>query len=224
MINLLLILLFAASPAELEASGLPVEAGAAWEERGDTSGQVRVMTTMLEDALYSADVRRAWLLAGELSGLGAEDALLEFWLARIAWGSGLRAEASSTLARIETDDPWLHHRARGLSMLYGGHPREAVAQLALSVSAAGTARRGFYSSLDLACALVASGETEKALEISELLCTLFPNDPLARVMRGLCLQLDGQGAAAARELTSLSPGHLPGARNIAARLMREFTE
>lgn len=224
MTHLLAILLLAASPAELEASGLLTEAGTAWEECGDVPGQVRVMTTMLEDALYAADVRRAWLLAGELSQLGTEDALLDFWLARIAWNSGLRTEASDALARIETPDPWLHHRARGLSLLYGGNPREAVTQLALSVSEAGTARRGFYASLDLCCALLASGETAKALEVSEILCAMFPGDALATVMKGLCLQLSGQSAAAARELTSLSPGHPPGARNIAARLMREFTE
>ncbi|MFO7626751.1 MAG: hypothetical protein R6V62_05800 [Candidatus Fermentibacteraceae bacterium] len=224
MTHLLVMVLLAASPSELEASGLLPEAGIAWEERGNVPGQLRIMTTMLEDALYSADVRRAWLLAGELSQLGAEDALLDFWLARIAWGSGLRTEASDALARLETPDPWLHHRARGLSLLYGGNPREAVTQLALSVSAAGTARRGFYASLDLSCALIASGETTKALEVSELLCAMFPNDALARVMKGLCLQLSGQSAAAARELSSLSPGHPPGARNMAARLMREFTE
>lgn len=224
MTHLLVMLLLAASPAELEASGLLVDAGAAWEERDDIPGQIRIMTTMLEDALYSADVRRAWLLAGELSQLGADDALLDFWLARIAWGSGLRTEASDALGRIETPDPWLYHRARGLSHLYGDRPREAVAQLALSVSEAGTARRGFYSSLDLACALIAAGEAEKALEVSEALCALFPNDALATVMKGLCLQLTGQSAAAVRELTSLSPGHPPGARNIASRLMREFAE
>lgn len=224
MTHLLCVLLLASSPAELEAAGLAVEAGAAWEEQGDIPGQIRVMTTMLEDALYSADVRRAWLLAGELAVLGADEAMLDFWLARIAWGSGLREEASSSLALLETSDPWLQHRARGLSLLYGGNPEEAATQLALSVSAAGTARRGFYSSLDLACALMASGETARALEISELLCTMFPSDPLARVMKGLCLQLSGRSAAAARELASLSPGNLPGARNIAARLLREFAE
>ncbi len=224
MMHLIVMFLFAASPAELEASGLLIEAGTAWEEREDVPGQVRIMTTMLEDALYSADVRRAWLLAGELSQLGADNALLDFWMARIAWCSGLRTEASDALARIETPDPWLHHRARGLSFLYGGNPREAVTQLALSVSRAGTARRGFYSSLDLSCALLASGETTKALEVSELLCAMFPTEALATVMKGLCLQLSGQSAAAVRELTSLSPGHPPGARNIATRLMREFTE
>lgn len=224
MTHLLTILLLAASPAELEASGLLTEAGTAWEERGDLPGQVRVMTNMLEDALYSADVRRAWLLAGELSQFGAEGALLDFWLARIAWGAGLRTEASEALARIESPDPWLHHRARGLSLLYGGNPREAATQLAIAVSRAGTARRGFYASLDLCCALAASGETAKALEISELLCAMFPGDALAMVMKGLCLQLSGQSAAAARELTSLSPGHPPGARHTAARLMREFAE
>ncbi len=224
MMHLIVMFLFASSPAELEASGLLIEAGTAWEEREDVPGQVRIMTTMLEDALYSADVRRAWLLAGELSQLGADSALLDFWMARIAWCSGLRTEASDALARIETPDPWLHHRARGLSLLYGGNPREAVTQLALSVSRAGTARRGLYSSLDLSCALLASGETAKALEVSELLCAMFPNEALATVMKGLCLQLSGQSAAAVRELTSLSPGHPPGARNIAGRLMREFTE
>jgi len=224
MTAIIVMVLLAASPAELEASGQLVEAGTAWEERGDIPGQVRIMATMLEDALYSADVRRAWLLAGELSQLGAEDDLLDFWLARIAWGSGLRSEASDALARLDTSDPWLHHRARGLSLLYGGNPREAVTQLALSVSVAETSRRGFYASLDLCCALIASGENARALEISGILCEMFPNDALARVMKGLCLQLSGQGAASARELTSLSPGHPRGARNMAARLIREFAE
>ncbi len=224
MIQLLMAALVALSPGELETAGRLAEAGAAWEARGDLNGQVRVMTSMIEDALYSADVRRAWLLAGELSGMGVGQDLLNFWGARIAWASGLGSQASLALSALETDDPWLWHRARGLSLLYGGKPSEAVTELAMSVALAGSRRRGFYSSLDLAAALMASGETGKALEVAGALREGFPSEPLAMVMMGLCLQLEGSGARGVRELTAVSPSHSAGARSMAARLLREFVE
>lgn len=224
MIHMLLMMVIAVSPAELEAEGRLVEAGAAWEARGNLEGQVRVMTSMMEDALYSADVRRAWLLASELSSMGVGQDLLNFWGARIAWASGMGGQASRTLWVLQTDDQWLLHRARGLSLLYGGNPSDAVMELAASVSVAGTGRRGFYSSLDLATALIASGQTEKALQVADLLRAEFPSEALAMVLRGLCLQLNGSTAEAVRELATLSPGHPSGARSIATRLLREFVE
>ncbi len=224
MTMILLLILSAASPGELEAAGRLFEAGAAWEARGDVPGQARVMVSMLEDALYSADVRRAWLLAGELAGMGVDRALLDFWKARIAWSSGLGSEASLMLSRVETDDEWLHYRAKGLSLLYGGDPEGAVEMLALSLNAAETSRRGFYSGLDLCTALFASGEVDKAVDAAQILLSLFPREPLAKVMMGLCLQLSGSSAAALRQLSSLSPQDAPGARAMAARLLQEFVE
>lgn len=220
----LLLVLSMTGPAELEAAGRLPEAGAAWAARNNLPGQVRVMTSMLEDALYSADTRRAWLLSGELEAMGVDPSLVRFWAGRIAWSAGLRAEASLILSELETDDPWLLSRARGLALLYGGDPRGAVTELARSLALAGSSRRGLWSGLDLCTALIASGETRKALEASEILSSLFPGEALARVMRGLCLQLSGAGARAARELASFSPGDPPGAASMAGRLLREFVE
>ena len=224
IIHLIALLVVSVPASELEATGQLVSAGAAWEEQEDVPGQLRIMTAMIEDALYSADVRRAWLLAGELSGMGVDVALLDFWGARIAWASGLASEAATTLSGIETGDPWLLHRAGGLALLYSGDPDGAVTELALSVSLAGTGRKAFYSSLDLATALLAGGETEKALQVSSILCSMYPHDALARVMYGLCLQLSGSSAQALRELSSLPPGHLAGSGRMAARLLGEFVE
>jgi hypothetical protein len=182
------------------------------------------MAVLLEDALYSADVRRAWLIAGELEALGASGDLLAFWSGRIAWASGLGSEASRILSGLQTEDPWLLHRARGLALLYRGDPRGAVAELARSAASAGSARKGLYSSLDLCCALVSSGDVPGALEIAGLLCGRFPSEPLPVIMESLCLQLSGSSAAALRRLSELPPGSPAGALSMAARLEREFAE
>ncbi len=219
-----LLLLVSVSPGELEASGQLVMAGAAWEAAGDVRGQAGVMAALLEDALYSADLRRAWLLAGELEALGASDDLLAFWSGRMAWASGLRSEACRTLSEVGAGDPWLLHRARGLALLYGGDPEGAVQELALSVVSADGARKALYASLDLCCALLSSGETDRALETAGLLCRRFPAEPLPVIMESLCLQLSGSGIAALRRLSELPPGSPAGALLMAARLEREFVD
>ncbi len=224
MTALVLLMLASSSPREMEASGLFVQAGAAWEARGDLQGQARVMAVLLEDALYSADLRRAWLLAGELEALGASGDLLIFWSGRIAWASGLGPEASRILSGIQTEDPWLLHRARGLALLYGGDPEGAATELALSAASAGSARKGLYSYLDLCCAFLSSGDTGRALDIAGLLCDRFPAEPLPVIMESLCLQLSGSSAAALRRLSELPPGSPAGALGMAARLEREFAE
>jgi hypothetical protein len=191
MITIGFLLLTAVSPVDLENAGRLAEAGAAWEEQENLAGQVRIMGRLIEEAIYSGDGRRASLLVTELNTVLRDDELTEFWMARIAWSSGLSELAFSELSQLETDDPWLKHRASGLAALFREDGEEAVEELTLSVACASTGRRAFWSAVDLCSAYLLLDLHDDALQLSQMLCRSFPGDALGNVMYGLCLHASG---------------------------------
>lgn len=182
------------SPLELELSGKLPEAGSAWESEASISGEVRIMGRLLEEAIYAGDGRRALLLSLELSGVYQNPELNAFWMARIAWISGLSNTAITELALISPDDPWLYHRSHGLSALFSEDTEMAISELTLSIASASTARKAFWSAIDLCNAYLAAGRIQDALHLSRMLRICYPGDALGDVMYGLCLQLSGQYA------------------------------
>ncbi len=203
MTTLFILIFFALSPLELEQAGKLPEAGAAWEEEGNLSGQIRVMGRLIEEAIYSGDGRRAAVLSLELQSICRDEDLKNFWDARIAWISGLSSYASEKLNAMSPDDPWLFHRAHGLAALFRDDAETAVEELTLSIASASTSRKAFWSAIDLCSAYLALGKYEHALYLSRLIHTHFPGDALGDVMYGLCLQVTGQFAESSGVLASV---------------------
>ncbi len=195
--------LFCFSPVEIENAGLLPEAGAAWAAEENIPGQIRIIGRLLEEALYAGDTQRAYLLAFELDGVSDSQVLHKFWMARIAWASGLSEVAINELDNLSPDDPWLYYRTKGLVFLYKQDGQNAIEQLTHSLRAATSARKAFWSAIDLCTAYLSVSEYEKALELSQHIYYYFPNDALAKVMYGLCLQASGHYSNAAVLLTSI---------------------
>ena len=207
----------------MENEGRLAEAGAAWQNEGSIQGQVRVMTRLLEEALYAGEGERALLLIQELEPVCGDTALVRFWRARVAWSAGLPELAADEVDDISTGDPWLLHRTLGTAALYRGQGAEAVNQFCQATAAAGTARRKFWSGLDLCSAYLMEGMTDEALELSELLVYNYTGDAMAQVMHGLCLHLTGHYSRAYGVLSGIS-GESPAAKRLANILMEGFEQ
>jgi len=223
MIIIVVLLLSGISPLELENAGRLAEAGAAWETEENISGQIRIMGRLIEEAIYSGDGRRASLLVTELNTVFRDDALTEFWMARIAWSSGLPVLASSRLAQLASDDLWLKHRANGLAALFREDGEEAVEELTLSIACASTRRRAFWSAVDLCSAYLAMGLFEEALELSQTLTVSFPGDAMGMVAYGLCLHATGNYSESFSVLSAVDSFN-PAAESIARALMEGFEQ
>lgn len=223
MIMFILILLAGLSPIELEQAGQLAEAGAAWEKEGNPAGQVRIMCRLIEEAIYAGDGRRAVLLSLELQSVYTNSDLEDFWMARIAWTSGLSELAVSELLLLSPDDPWLDHRARGLSALFQEDGETAVRELTLSIASASTARKAFWSALDLCSAYLTLGMYEEALYLSRFIHIHYPGDALGDVMYGLCLQTSGQFGESSRILIAVDSSN-PVAENMAREIMEGFEQ
>jgi hypothetical protein len=221
MTAMILLLAICSSAARLEAAGDLASAGAAWEAEGSMQGQVRVVGRMIEEAIYAGHGRRALLLMEELMATYPDHELYRFWEARIAWSCGLCREAVSSLESLETHDPWLKSRASGLAALYSGDAPSAAESLELSLREARTARRAFWSAVDLCSAYLAMGRFSDALLLSELLVHHFPGDRLAQVMYGLCLHGVARHGDAFEALSSVSPDN-PAAYQMSRALMEGF--
>ena len=223
MIGMLVMILAAVSPLELENNGRLAEAGAAWQREGSMQGQARIMCRFLEEALYAGEGERALLLIRELGSVCADSALVRYWRARVAWSAGLPELAADELQQISTDDPWLHHRALGTAALYRGNGPEATRQFILATAAAGTARKQFWSGIDLCSAYLLDSDVQQALVLSELLVHSYPGDPMAQVMYGLCLHESGQYSRAYETLSGIS-AESPAAGRLAYILMEGFEQ
>ncbi len=223
MILIFLIILTGISPVELEQAGRLAEAGAAWEAEDDPAGQARIMGRLIEEAIYAGDGRRAVLLSIELQSLCGDGDLYDFWMARIAWISGLSELAITKLMLLAPDDPWLYHRARGLSALFREDGKTAVEELMLSIASASTARKAFWSAIDLCSAYLNLGMYEEALYLSRLIRVHYPGDVLGDVMYGLCLQTSGQFGESSRVLNTVDSSN-PAAEHIARRIMEGFEQ
>ena len=219
----ILVLLTGLSPIELEQAGMLAEAGAAWEEEENLAGQIRVMGRLIEEAIYAGDSRRAVLLSVELHGVCNNSDLNDFWMARIAWVSGLSEYAARELLLLSPTDPWLFHRARGLSALFREDGETAVEELTQSIAYASTARKAFWSAIDLCSAYLTLGMYEEALHLSRLIRVNYPGDALGTVMYGLCLQVSGQFGESSRVLNSVDSSS-PAAELIARSIMEGFEQ
>ncbi len=211
------------SPLELELAGKLPEAGAAWQEDGSLSGQVRVMGRLVEEAIYAGDARRAFLLAGELGSICNDADIQQFWMARIAWASGLPVLAAEELKQMNPSDPWLLHRALGLSALFTENGEVAIRELTMSVAAASTARKAFWSGIDLCSAYLNAGRYSDALQLSRLIKVRYPGDAMGDVMYGLCLQVSGQFGESSRVLNSIDMDN-PAAVSLARSIMEGFEQ
>ncbi|MCD6589151.1 MAG: hypothetical protein J7K88_11435 [Candidatus Fermentibacteraceae bacterium] len=211
------------SPLDLELAGKLPEAGAAWEEEGSLSGQIRVMGRLVEEAIYAGDGRRAFLLASELENICHDSDLQQFWMARIAWTSGLPVLAAEQLKQMNPSDPWLLHRARGLSALFSENSGIAIQELTMSIAEASTARKAFWSGIDLCSAYLEAGRFSDALQLSRLIRVRYPGDAMGEVMYGLCLQVSGQFGESSRVLSSVDTGN-PAAVSLARSIMEGFEQ
>lgn len=223
MTFIILILLTALSPLELEQAGLLPEAGAAWENENDLPGQVRIMGRLIEEAIYAGDGRRALLLILELQSVHRDDDLVDFWMARIAWSTGLSEYAADELMLISPSDPWLLHRSRGLSALFREDGETAVEELTKSIASASTTRKAFWSAIDLCSAYLNIGKNEEALHLSRLIWVHYPGDAFSDVMYGLCLQVSGQFGESSRVLSTVDSSN-PAAELMARRIMEGFEQ
>lgn len=223
MTAFILILLAGFSPIELEQAGQLAEAGAAWQEQENLAGQVRIMGRLIEEAIYAGDGRRAILLSLELESACRDQDLVDFWMARIAWISGLSEYASRELLRMSPADSWLLHRARGLSALFREDGETAVEELTLSIAAASTARKAFWSAIDLCSAYLTLGMYEEALHLSRLIRIHYPGDALGDVMYGLSLQVSGRFGESSRVLNSVDSSN-PAADFLARSIMEGFEQ
>jgi len=211
------------SPLDLELAGKLPEAGAAWEEEGSLSGQVRVMGRLVEEAIYAGDGRRAFLLAGELGNICSDTDLQQFWMARIAWISGLPLLASEDLNQMSPRDPWLFHRAHGLSALFTENSEVAIQEFTMSIAVASTSRKAFWSGIDLCSAYLNAGRYSDALQLSRLIMVRYPGDAMGDVMYGLCLQVSGQFGESSRVLNSVDTEN-PAAVSLARSIMEGFEQ
>ncbi|HPF32393.1 MAG TPA: hypothetical protein PK907_05180 [Candidatus Sabulitectum sp.] len=218
---LLLAALLSSSALDLENAGLLPEAGEAWAEQGSVPGQARILCRMLEEALYAGEGDRALLMIETLAPFCGDTALVDYWTARAAWTAGLSQLAAGVMDGIESDDPWLLYRARGTAALYRNAGEEAGEWFLLSLAAADTARKGFWSAVDLCLALLETGDRQGALALSGLLLYNYPGDAIAPVLHGHCLQASGEHGAAAAILAGIDAGN-PAVSRIAERLMEGY--
>ena len=218
---ILVLLLISRGALELENAGLLSEAGEAWEEQESVSGQTRILCRMLEEALYAGERDRALLMLETLSPFSGDTALVDYWTARAAWTAGLSRLAAEGMDLVRSEDDWLMFRARGTAALYRDEGEEASEWFLLSLAAADTARKGFWSGVDLCLALLCAGDNHGALALSRLLLYNYPGDALAPVLYGHCLQASGEHAEAAAVLTDAGAGN-PAVSRLAHRLMEGY--
>ncbi len=223
MMVLILVLISSLSPLELEQAGLLPEAGAAWQEQGNPAGQIRIMGRLLEEAIYTGDGSRATLLAIELQNICYDQDLYDFWMARVAWISGLSEYAVEELRSISPSDQWLYHRSMGFSALFQEDGEKAVEEFILSISSASTARRAFWSAIDLCSAYLNCGMNQEALYLSRFIRIRYPGDAMADIMYGLCLQVSGQFGESSRVLNAVDSANSP-AKHLARNIMEGFEQ
>ncbi|MBN1433711.1 hypothetical protein JW921_03060 [Candidatus Fermentibacterales bacterium] len=232
---LLLVALLGASdlrgePAEeAEMAGDLARAGYLYELEGDPEGVSRIRCRLLEEALYAGHVNRAQTLISELWGMGVPDALVRFWWGRLAWGCGLPDLAVETLSDPDLldsfDDEWLRLRSLGLAMLYSGRADSASELLSRSLELAGNGRRMLYSAVDLSIAMLQTGRTRDAADLTRRLCEVFPGEGLALVARGIALAASDQPSSAFSYWSSVSGSpstYGAGPASMALRLMAEL--
>ncbi len=206
LINLTLLLsLFLSSGTELEIAGDFIEAGSAYYEDNDLSGEARILSRFLEESLYSGNSMHAFDLILQLEQLPFEPSIFDFWYARLSWSCGLPEYACEALDSIQ-GSPWLESRARGFAAQLRGDGQTAATQFRLSIEQAGSARQRFYSALDLSFALIQTGKFKEAEDIALFLAGNFPREGLPLIALALSLQEQERFGEAMSILQSLYSG------------------
>ncbi len=205
-INLTLTLsLFLSNGAELEIAGDFVAAGHAYYEDNDFSGEARILSRFLEEALYSGSSKHAFDLLMQLEQLPFESSLFDFWYARLSWSCGMPEYACSALDSVQGSS-WLESRAKGLAAQFRGNGQAAATQFRLSIEQAGSTRQRFYSALDLSFVLIQTGKYEEAEDIAVFLAVNFPGEGLPLISLALSLQEQNRFGEAMSTLQSLYSG------------------
>lgn len=170
--------------SDLEINGDFVEAGAAYQEANDSSGEVRILSRFLEEALYAGQNRHAYDLILILEYYQLEAGYYEYWYARLAWSCGLSEFACSCLDSLNADQ-WLKSRASGLAAQFRGNAELAVQNYRESWTFARTSRERYYSALDLSFALLQTGDYSEAEMITSFLAENFPGEGMPLIALGL---------------------------------------
>ncbi len=178
------IVLLIASGSDLEIKGELIEAGAAYQEENDSSGEVRILSRFLEEALYAGQNRHAYNLLLILEFYPLEVGYYEYWYARLAWSCGLSEYACNSLDSLNADQ-WLTARARGLAAQFRGDAKLAIQYYRESWTSARTSRERYYSALDLSFALLQTGEYSEAEMITSFLVENFPGEGIPLIALGL---------------------------------------
>ncbi len=197
--------MFLSNGTELEISGDFVAAGQAYYEDNDFSGEARILSRFLEEALYSGSSIHAFDLILQLEQLPFESYYFDFWYARLSWSCGLPEYACAALDSVQ-GTRWLESRAKGLAAQLRGNGQSAATQFRISIAQAESARQRFYSALDLSFALIQSGRYEEAEDIAVFLAGNFPGEGLPLISLALSLQEQGRFGEAMSILQSLYSG------------------
>lgn len=201
----LLFSLFLSSGTELELAGDFVEAGCAYYEDNDITGEARILRGFLEEALYSGSNTHAFDLILQLEYFPIESSCFDFWYARLSWSCGLSEFACMALDSIQ-GSRWLENRAKGLAAQFRGDGNSAAEYFRLSIDLAASARQRFYSALDLSFALVQTGRYEEAEDIAVFLAGNFPGEGLPLISLAMSLHEQNRFGEAMSILQSLYGG------------------
>ncbi len=178
------IILLMASGSEMEINGDFVEAGAAYREDNNSSGEVRILSRFLEEALYSGQSRHAYNLILILELYPLEAGYSEYWYARLAWSCGLSEYACRCLDSLDANQ-WLTARAAGLAAQFRGNAELAVQHYRESWTSARTSRERYYSALDLGFALLQTGGYSEAEMITSFLADNYPGEAIPLIALAL---------------------------------------
>ncbi|MCD4847997.1 MAG: hypothetical protein K8R76_07395 [Candidatus Aegiribacteria sp.] len=215
--------LLIASGSNMEINGDFVEAGAAYQEENDSSGEVRILSRFLEEALYSGQNRHAYNLILILELYPIDPGYFEYWYARLAWSCGISEFACRRLDSLNADQ-WLKTRAAGLASQFRGNAELAVQYYRESWTSARTSRERYYSALDLSFALLQTGDYSEAEMIASFLAENFPGEGIPLIALGLIHYEQNRFGPAMTVLQSVFTGetYTATARTFAGMLLEDL--
>ncbi len=217
------IILLMAPGYEMEINGDFVEAGAAYREDNNSSGEVRILSRFLEEALYSGQSRHAYNLILILELYPLEAGHSEYWYARLAWSCGLSELACRCLDSLDANQ-WLTARAAGLAAQFRGNAELAVQHYRESWTSARTSRERYYSALDLGFALLQTGDYSEAEMITSFLAENYPGEGIPLIALALIHYEQNRFGAAMTILQSVFTGetYTATARTFAGMLLEDL--
>lgn len=217
------IALMLTSGSDMEIKGEFVGAGAAYQEENDSSGEVRILSRFLEEALYAGQNRHAYNLILILELYPLETVYYDYWYARLAWSCGLSEFACSSLDSLNADQ-WLTARAAGLAAQFRGNADLAVQYYRESWTSARTSRERYYSALDLSFALLQTGDYSEAEMITSFLAENFPGEGIPIIALGLIHYEQNRFGPAMTVLQSVFTGetYTATARTFAGMLLEDL--